>query len=201
MKQIIETITQNRKAVLIAAGTVVLLLCILVAVPFTAAALGKGLLPEETEPTGVEAQVYADTLAEQKRLAEQTAQQEETIRALQEENRVLSEALAQAQEQNEELLRQITQAEEALLREQERFGVLLSRYSRKYVVIVKVVQDHYLWVEDDGKRYEAYLSEEEYHQIEKGDVLDSCPGLDIPSTGRHQIIVVNKYIAELEELL
>ena len=201
MKQIIETITQNRKAVLIAAGTAVLLLCMLVAVPFTAAALGKGLLPEETEPTGVEARVYADTLAEQKRLAEQAAQQEETIRALQEENRALSEALAQSQEQNEELLGQITQAEEAVQREQERFGVLLSQYSRKYVVVVKVVQDHYLWVEDDGKRYEAYLSEEEYHQIARGDVLDSCPGLDIPSTGKHQIIVVNKYIAELEDLL
>ncbi len=198
MKQIIENIIPNRKAALIAVITVVLLLCVSAAIPFTAGAFGKGFLPEETHSTGVGAQEYAQVLADKEILKAEAEQKDESIRSLQEENQILRDALALSEEEANELARLLSQSEAEQERLQESLELLLSEHSKKYLVKVTVTGEYIGGIVKLSWPDYFYATEEEFAQYQRGDILAGHPEVGHPSTGTWTVIVEDKLSIELE---
>lgn len=204
MKQIIETIIPNRKAALIAAMTAVLLLCVSVAIPFTAAAFGRGFLPEETqvtEPTervaAVDAQQYAQALAACEVMELELQQKEEQLHTLQEELQISREALALSEEQVAQLQQQIAECEAEIEELQALVELIVSSYSRKYMLEVKVSGKFYGFVTLEWSD-KAYVTEEEFHRYQIGDVLSGHSDVGVPSVGAWTVTIVSKIPIELE---
>lgn len=137
--------------------------------------------------------LYEAMVSDQEGEPEQLAQLEGDLNKANEELMILREALKMAETEKNEALRQSEGAQSTL-------DLVMTKYVKRFVVQVKVVKDCYLWTEDTGIRFNCYVTEDEYAGIQNGDVLPICPDLDVPSTGNYQIVVVNKYIAELSDV-
>lgn len=204
MKQIIEINIPNRKVALVAVAAAVLLLCISAAIPFTAAAFGKGFVPEETQPEAVEAvtagvtsQDYAQVVAEREILKTEAAQKDEQILGLQEENQILRDALALSEDEGDELASLLEKCQTESAQFQALLTQVLSQYSRKYVLDV-LVSGEVLGVFHMEWHDKAYVTEEEYLRYQQGNVLACHPEVGVPSIGSWTLTISDKYIIELE---
>lgn len=198
MKQIIERIIPDNKAALQAVGAVVLLLCVLAAVPFTAAAFGRGFQQAETQPAGVDPQTYADALAACSTLESESARKDADILALEEENRILREALVLSEEEAAALTEQLAQCEAD--REQSRAFLeqVLSRHSKKYLVKVTVTGEYAGGIIRLSWPDYFYATAEEFEQYQRGDILAGHPEVGHPASGSWTIVVEDKLTIELE---
>lgn len=204
MKQIIETIIPNRKAALIALMAAVLLLCVSIAVPFTAAAFGRGFLAGETQTTepaarlaAVDAQQYAQALADSEIMRLELEQMNEQLLALQEELRISRDALALSEEQTAEQQKKIAACEAEIEELRALVELIVSSYSRKYMLEVKVSGKFYGFVTLEWTD-KAYVTEEEFHRYQIGDVLSGHADVGLPSVGTWTVTIINKIPIELE---
>lgn len=212
------TLPTGRKLLAVAAAAVavlLLLLCVFAGVRFFRAALALGGQDDAAKVKSLENEVVllneklstvtqqANTLCEQldavdsdpQKLAELESQLETKqteILALQEDAQILRDALTGLESEKGKLLADLEALEGTI-------NAVVNSCSKRYVVTVKIVQDMVLWTSDTGIRYQAYVTADEYDMIQPGTILTSCPGLDVPTTGGYQILVVSKYIADLSQ--
>lgn len=208
-------VTLSKKRLLFAGAAAILVFMLVAALVvggvFLHQALGQ--LSQPVEDTAVEQQLQAQVLALEQQLAvkdnelaakdaelatlRSTAVDPAEIERLKAANQQLAQSLeesqamaAQLQAENQDLNTQLEQ----LTQEK---TTIINNYSRRFVVVVKVLENRFFTEHDSGKRYKAYVTAEEFARIQEGDTLTYCPGLDITANGNFRIVVVEKYVAEL----
>lgn len=208
-------VTLSKKRLLFAGAAAILVFMLVAALVvggvFLHQALGQ--LSQPVEDTAAEQQLQAQVQALEQQLAvkdnelaakdaelatlRSTAVDPAEIERLKAANQQLAQSLeesqamaAQLQAENQELNTQLEQ----LTQEK---TTIINNYSRRFVVVVKVLENRFFTEHDSGMRYKAYVTAEEFARIQEGDTLTYCPGLDITANGNFRIVVVEKYVAEL----
>lgn len=211
----LTNITLSKKRLLFAGAAAILVFMLVAALVvggvFLHQALGQ--LSQPAEDTAAEQQLQAQVLALEQQLTvkdnelaakdaelatlRSTAVDPAEIERLKAANQQLAQSLeesqamaAQLQAENQDLNTQLEQ----LTQEK---TTIINNYSRRFVVVVKVLENRFFTEHDSGMRYKAYVTAEEFARIQEGDTLTYCPGLDITANGDFRIIVVEKYVAEL----
>ena len=208
-------VTLSKKRLLFAGAAAILVFMLVAALVvggvFLHQALGQ--LSQPVEDTAAEQQLQAQVQALEQQLAvkdnelaakdaelatlRSTAVDPAEIERLKAANQQLAQSLeesqamaAQLQAENQELNTQLEQ----LTQEK---TTIINNYSRRFVVVVKVLENRFFTEHDSGMRYKAYVTAEEFARIQEGDTLTYCPGLDITANSNFRIVVVEKYVAEL----
>lgn len=208
-------VTLSKKRLLFAGAAAILVFMLVAALVvggvFLHQALGQ--LSQPVEDTAAEQQLQAQVLALEQQLAAKdnelaakdaeldtlrsTAVDPAEIERLKAANQQLAQSLeesqamaAQLQAENQDLNTQLEQ----LTQEK---TTIINNYSRRFVVVVKVLENRFFTEHDSGMRYKAYVTAEEFARIQEGDTLTYCPDLDITANGNFRIVVVEKYVAEL----
>lgn len=215
-------VTLSKKRLLFAGAAAILVFMLVAALVvggvFLHQALGQ--LSQPVEDTAAEQQLQAQVQALEQQLAvkdnelaakdnelaakdaelatlRSTAVDPAEIERLKAANQQLAQSLeesqamaAQLQAENQDLNTQLEQ----LTQEK---TTIINNYSRRFVVVVKVLENRFFTEHDSGMRYKAYVTAEEFARIQEGDTLTYCPDLDITANGNFRIVVVEKYVAEL----